>query len=517
MGKDHPVTPQKHKNMNCVKIVISVLVTVILLMADLLCMTDNHRNYIIIAVITILMLLSTYVLVISLLSESQRKAIRREEQYESIFKSEKATYVRLRKSFDELESRLTEIETIMDGPRDEIIAAQKSLAKITINRTKENTDALLNSNDKLIDKMLDLETQLTEKTGSEDTGHQEELVAGIQELLQKQAEIVEAIKALENEVAHIGSVAVQSAPVEEELGSTIGQFSFEEEAEEAGIPEELVEEEVVEPFEASVEEEVAEPVEETVEEVIEPVVEAVEEEVVEPFEASVEEAIVEPVEETVEEEIVEPVGEAVEEEIVEPLDTIAENTADINELGFGDEPTEEVMEDVGDTNELGFGDEPADINALGFGDEPAEAVVEDTTDVNELGFGDEAAEEPAELGFDEISSIADEVLNDSSLLTDEEIAEKEAEETDAVEAEAPAEEPMAEPEEEEADVPPSPNKIMTPDEIAALIANTTAGNTPIQEEPEKKEEAPAAPAMDALSDPNKVMTADEIAALIANI
>ncbi len=399
MGKDHPVPPQKHKNMNCVKIVISVLVTVILLMADLLCMTDNHRNYIIIAVITILMLLSTYVLVISLLSESQRKAIRREEQYESIFKSEKATYVRLRKSFDELESRLTGIETIMDGPRDEIIAAQKSLAKITINRTKENTDALLNSNDKLIDKMLDLETQLTEITDSEDTGHQEELVAGIQELLQKQAEIVEAIKALENEVSHIGSVAVQSAPVEEE---------------------------VVEPLEASV-----------------------------------------------------------EEEVVEPLDTIAENTADINELGFGDEPTE--------------------------------AVVEDTTDVNELGFGDEAAEEPAELGFDEISSIADEVLNDSSLLTDEEIAEKEAEEPAAVEAEAPAEEPVAEPEEEEADVPPSPNKIMTPDEIAALIANTTAANTPVQEEPEKKEEAPAAPAMDALSDPNKVMTADEIAALIANI
>lgn len=471
MGKDHPVTPQKHKNMNCVKIVISVLVTVILLMADLLCMTDNHRNYIIIAVITILMLLSTYVLVISLLSESQRRAIRREEQYESIFKSEKATYVRLRKSFDELESRLTGIETIMDGPRDEIIAAQKSLAKITINRTKENTDALLNSNDKLIDKMLDLETQLAEKTGTEDTGHQEELVAGIQELLRKQAEIVEAIKALENEVAHIGSVTVQSAPVEEELGSTIGQFSFEEEAEEAGIPEETVEEEVVEPLEVSVEEEVADPVEETVEEIIEPVVEA-EEEVVEPLEASVEEAI------------------------VEPLDTSAEKTSDINELGFGDEP--------------------ADINELGFGDEPAEEVVEDTTDVSELGFGDEAAEEPAELGFDEISSIADEVLNDSSLLTDEEIAEKEAEEPAAVEAEVPAEEPVAEPE-EEADVPPSPNKIMTPDEIAALIANTTAANTPIQEEPEKKEEAPAVPAMDALSDPNKVMTADEIAALIANI
>lgn len=486
MGKDHPVTPQKHKNMNCVKIVISVLVSVLLLMADLLCMTDDHRNYIIIAVITILMLLSTYVLVISLLSESQRKAVRREEQYESIFKSEKATYVRLRKSFDELERRLAGIETIMDGPRDEIIAAQKSLAKITINRTKENTDALLNSNDKLIDKMLDLETQLTEKSGSENTNSQEELEANIQELLQKQAEIVEAIKALEHEVAHIGTVAVQSAPVEEELGSTIGQFSFEEEAEEAGIPEEIVE-----------------PIEETVEEVIEPVEETAEE-VVEPVEETVEEAI-EPVEETVEE-VIEPVeeefmqaeetpDEIVSEEVVAPEEIISEeiveNTTDINELGFVDDPVEEVPEEnIGDIT---------DINELGFGDEPSEIMPEEVN----------------ELGFDEISSIADDVLNDSSLLTDEEIAEKEAEEASV--KEAPIEEPKEEAVEEEADVPPSPNKIMTPDEIAALIANTTASNSPVQEEPEKKEEAPAAPSMDALSDPNKVMTADEIAALIANI
>lgn len=471
MGKDHPVTPQKHKNMNCVKIVISVLVSVLLLMADLLCMTDDHRNYIIIAVITILMLLSTYVLVISLLSESQRKAVRREEQYESIFKSEKATYVRLRKSFDELERRLAGIETIMDGPRDEIIAAQKSLAKITINRTKENTDALLNSNDKLIDKMLDLETQLTEKSGSENTNSQEELEANIQELLQKQAEIVEAIKALEHEVTHIGTVAVQSALVEEELGSTIGQFSFEEEAEEAGIPEEIVE-----PVEETVEEAI-EPVEETAEEAIEPVEETVEE-IIEPVEEEFMQAEETP-DEIVSEEVVAP-EEIISEEIVE-------DTTDINELGFVDDPVEEVPEEnIGDIT---------DINELGFGDEPSEIMPEEVN----------------ELGFDEISSIADDVLNDSSLLTDEEIAEKESEEALVEEA------PIEEPKEEEADVPPSPNKIMTPDEIAALIANTTASNSPVQEEPEKKEEAPAAPSMDALSDPNKVMTADEIAALIANI
>ena len=92
--------------------------------------------------------------------------------------------------------------------------------------------------------------------------------------------------------------------------------------------------------------------------------------------------------------------------------------------------------------------------------------------------------------------------------------------------EAPAEE-----------VPPmpdlsDPNKVMTPEEIAALIANTGAeepvaedlvAEEPVAEEPIAEEpimeEAPVeeAPPMPDLSDPNKVMTPDEIAALIANM
>jgi len=99
-------------------------------------------------------------------------------------------------------------------------------------------------------------------------------------------------------------------------------------------------------------------------------------------------------------------------------------------------------------------------------------------------------------------------------------------ETPKTEEEIAAEEPT-----EEA-APPmpdlsDPNKVMSPDEIAALIANTSAGESePAQEvakEPANEEiaaEQPteeAAPAMPDLSDPNKVMSPDEIAALFANL
>ena len=68
---------------------------------------------------------------------------------------------------------------------------------------------------------------------------------------------------------------------------------------------------------------------------------------------------------------------------------------------------------------------------------------------------------------------------------------------------------------EETPVADNPNKIMTPDEIAALIANTTATDSPKMEEPKPVEE-PKQVAPD-LSDPNKIMSPDEIAALIASI
>ena len=68
-----------------------------------------------------------------------------------------------------------------------------------------------------------------------------------------------------------------------------------------------------------------------------------------------------------------------------------------------------------------------------------------------------------------------------------------------------------------------PNKKMNPDEIAALIASMGAGESEsvVESEPEPivepepvEEEKPPMPD---LSDPNRTLSPDEIAALIANI
>ena len=88
-------------------------------------------------------------------------------------------------------------------------------------------------------------------------------------------------------------------------------------------------------------------------------------------------------------------------------------------------------------------------------------------------------------------------------------------EEDATAEETAGDEPVEETPAPAAD--DDPNKMMSPDDIAALVASMSGGeNTPAEEGPE--EDAPveeAAPVID--DDPNKVMSPDDIAALVASM
>ncbi len=83
--------------------------------------------------------------------------------------------------------------------------------------------------------------------------------------------------------------------------------------------------------------------------------------------------------------------------------------------------------------------------------------------------------------------------------------------------EAPAAEPEPEPEPAPAPAAPDlgdPNKMMSPDDIAALLASMGGEEAPAAEPEPEPEPALAAPD---LSDPNKMMSPDDIAALLASM
>ena len=429
MGKENPVTPQPHKETNRVKIIFSTLIACLLFLLELYEMVNDSRNFIVIGVLAVIMLLAVYMLVAAVLKENQKTMARREEQYENIFKSGKATYLVLRKSFDELQTRVNSLEKNLMLPADDIVSAQKGIAKVTINRSKENTDALMNSNDKLMERVLSFENAL-EGNNDELLQRQKEVIdSANKDLLLKQQEILSSLKEME--------LSIRNQTVEAVSNISIPQ------------PQIVMPESVVT---------------------------------------------------SASEEVTPEIG--VEEEAQLGLDDTPslDDTPGLDDIpSLDDTPGLDDIPSLDDTTP-GLDDIPSLDDTPVLNDAPG---LDDTLGLDDTPVLDDAPGLDDTPGFDDTLGFDDTPIAEEPVVVEE---APEVEETPIVE-EAP--------EVEETPVADNPNKIMTPDEIAALIANTTATDSPKMEEPKPVEE-PKQAAPD-LSDPNKIMSPDEIAALIASI
>lgn len=196
------------------RINITLLIAVILLVADLYAMINMPQKFIILAIITALFLVAIYFLVDSISIYLMAEKNRKEEQYDSIFKSEKASYLLLRKTFDDLyeliekgnQSRKTNVE--------DIIHAQKAVAKVSIGRSKENADALMNSNDRIMEKISMLEAVLSDNVSQPAPETNKNDSAYAQNILDNQNKILQQLEVLQNTLNTIGAdakIAAESA------------------------------------------------------------------------------------------------------------------------------------------------------------------------------------------------------------------------------------------------------------------------------------------------------------------
>lgn len=428
---------QKKDSYN-LRIVTAVLVLTVLVLGELYVMINYPSNYVALIVLTVVALADIYILIASAIQKNYKKEIDQYEQYDNLFKSEKASYLVTRKSFEDIADQLDRIEEAAGSPTKDIIDAQKSIAKVTISRNKENSDALMNSNDKLLEQIFNLSDRLDnlEKNVLE----QQRIIVenANKDLLLKQQEMVASVKEMELSIhntilAEVGkitgapAVAYTAAPVQPSSAAPVEEVTPEE-------PEAPINEVMPEEPEAPINEVMPE----------------------------------------------EPATEP--ETTVEDMPDLAEDDLLNIDALFGNdeaaETTKEVAEETGSPEE---NNEP----------EPEEPVGFDDT----LGFADEEPEEPA---------FTEEMVN----TIDEPVKEMNSD----------------------------PNHMMTPEEIAALIANadSAAEEAPVvtedaiseesepitEEEPVSEpvvEEPAAEPVIEANSDPNHMMTPEEIAALFANM
>lgn len=196
MDRKDSLAPKEKKITNRTVATISILAAVVLLVVDLFVMIRMPENNLAPVIITILMLVGVYLFVNAILKEIHENKKQEEEQYDMMFKSGKASYLLMKKAL----GQLNEIERNTTTPADDLIAAQKAIAKLTITRNKENAVALMNSNDELLGHILEFEERIKESQNELMEKNHDMFDASVNDILEKQKEILSNIQDMQNSI-----------------------------------------------------------------------------------------------------------------------------------------------------------------------------------------------------------------------------------------------------------------------------------------------------------------------------
>ena len=195
------------------KVGLTAIITLLICLADIYIIIHIPKNYAVLSAAGLATIIFSILALNSWFKWKELETERRDEQYSDIMKAEKGSYVVIQKKVQDLDEKLNFIgQKIMPLEKaaevnqkkissmlDSIMEDQKKVAKITISRSKENADALMNSNDKLMTQMeefrnsiesmqkqlLSQQGELFDKQIQENSKSKEELLNKILVILQR--------------------------------------------------------------------------------------------------------------------------------------------------------------------------------------------------------------------------------------------------------------------------------------------------------------------------------------------
>ena len=208
-GKGKHMQDKKQKKAK-IQVIFLILISTLVLLADFYAIINYPKEYMLIAAITVIFMICLWGVISGFFSLSAIKEDRREEQYDSIFKSEKASYLMLRKYFDEIEEKIEILQKELKIPTEDIINAQKGIAKVVINRNKENADAIMNSNEQLMETFEQLENKLKESNDFIIESQKNVIYDNLKDIMEKQQVLSDSIKDMEIRLSH----AITANPIQ---------------------------------------------------------------------------------------------------------------------------------------------------------------------------------------------------------------------------------------------------------------------------------------------------------------
>ena len=497
MAKDDSLKKPKKIEVNRIMIFISSIL-IPFLWIDLYLVSKNTSKLMVVGIIAALILVWTGLLVTYIHRMKNEEKAHSDEQVEELLRTGKANYLMQKKLAEKIDN-IGEKDAV---PADEIITAQKAIAKLMLARNKENTDALMHSNEQVIEKTLEVEEKLSENSQQIMDMQKNQMDEKLQELMQSQKLVLDNLNAvkesLQSDMQDVLSNMIHDT-LEKELASAIEQIhTYVKEAASQAVD--------------SVKENLAAEV---------PVMAAVS--------PAMDEELPDPGMPAESEELPDHGMPTEDEELPDlGMPAMDEDLSNMELPTLGEELSETELPDLTDGGDL---DEEPSIGEMPLmeEEEPEAAdtsLIDEEPSIGEMPLMEE--EEPAAVDtslMEEEPSIGEmpvfDDLNDAASA----VEEVQAEPVEEVEAE---EVPIT----EEATVEPDTDAVTLTEEIPVSADESVIEEVKIPEETTVTEEIPVSadesvieevPAQEAsssmadMSNPNKIMTPDEIAALIANL
>lgn len=198
------------------------IITLLICMIDIYIIINIPEDYIILAAAMLVTLISAILTLNSWFKWKDVEEQHRNEQYSDIMNVHKSSYVIIQKKVQDLDEKLNFIgQKIMPLEKagdvnqrkiasmlDSIVEDQKKIAKITISRSKENADALMNSNDKLLlqmeefrDSIAGMQQQLLSRQGEIRDEEAEKLDKSTDEIFRRMTELKELLEKEADEIS----------------------------------------------------------------------------------------------------------------------------------------------------------------------------------------------------------------------------------------------------------------------------------------------------------------------------
>lgn len=222
------------------QLVIAVMIMTALFLAELYVMINESNNIILVVGIAVLILIALYFVIDAIMDCMNEKNIANRELYDDIHRSEKASYMLLKKNLEELSKQVK----VLNGGSDrkeadsaEIIKAQKAIAKVTMSKSKETQDRLFIELNNLEASLKDSIHGLSEK------------LSGFQEEIERLAEHIarineEAILAASKNSQEIPTIVTEAPVAFDEVVEDVVEDVLEESLEEVSLEDILAETEI---------------------------------------------------------------------------------------------------------------------------------------------------------------------------------------------------------------------------------------------------------------------------------